>query len=54
MIFLLKIWLTLEKHQKMGKIDIVNEKYKEFLKIISQQDRYESFQQQGFQVTLIS
>ena len=38
----------------MGKIETVNEKYKEFLKIISQQDRYESFQEQGFQMTLIS
>ena len=36
--FLLKIWLTLEKYPRKGKIETVNEKYKELLKPILRQD----------------
>ena len=44
----------LRKTPKKGKIEKVNEKYKELLKPISRQDRHESFQEQGFQVNLDS
>ena len=44
----------LRKRPKKGKIEKVNEKYKELLKPISRQDRHESFQEQGFQVNLDS
>ena len=38
----------LGKTPKKGKIETVNEKYRKFLKPILLQDRYESFQEQGF------
>ena len=41
----------LSKKPKQGKIETVNEKHKELLKPISRKDRYESFQEQGLQVT---
>ena len=44
----------LRKTPKKGRIEKVNEKYKELLKPISRQDRHESFQEQGFQVNFDS
>ena len=41
----------LRKTPKKGKTETVNEKYRELLKPISRQNRYESFQEQRFQVT---
>ena len=50
-------WFSVEnladhrKTPKKGKTETVNEKYRELLKPISRQNRYESFQEQRFQVT---
>ena len=41
----------LRKTTEKGKIETANKKYKEFLIPILRQDRYESFQKQGFQAT---
>ena len=41
----------LRKTREKGKIETANKKYKEFLIPILRQDRYESFQKQGFQAT---
>ena len=41
----------LSKTTEKGKIETANKKYKEFLIPILRQDRYESFQKQGFQAT---